>query len=61
MRDDIISGVKVCTVGTIGFVTSLKLADAATLVSIAVGLATLVYIGAKTYFLFKNQGRGGSE
>lgn len=48
---------KVTAVGFFGWLTALKLADVATIVSIGVGLATLGYVLSKTYFLFKNHGK----
>lgn len=52
---------KVGTIGTGGAVVSLKLADVSLIVSIAVGLMTLVYVGAKTYYLIKSGGKAGKE
>jgi hypothetical protein len=52
---------KVAVVGTVGGFTTFKLADYATLVSILVGLATLTYIVAKTYFLIKSGGRAARD
>lgn len=52
---------KVATVGGIGGTITLKLADYATIVSILVGIATLTYIVAKTYFLFRNHGKGTQD
>lgn len=42
---------KVGTIGLLGTVTSISLPDAASLVSIMVGLATFIYVVAKTIFL----------
>ena len=46
-------------ISAVGFFTSLTLTDVSVIVSILVGLMTLLYIGSKTYFLFKNNGKGG--
>lgn len=57
MRDGFTEGARVAAIGATGFIASLSLTDVSVIVSILVGLATLVYIVAKTYFLFRNNGR----
>jgi hypothetical protein len=57
MKNDLLEASRVSVVGTIGFVASLSLSDVATLTSIAVGLATLVYVVTKTVFLIRRQGK----
>ena len=59
MKDEITEGAKVSAISAVGFFTSLTLTDVSVIVSILVGLMTLLYIGSKTYFLFKNNGKGG--
>jgi len=49
---------RVAVIGSAGWLTAFTLADAATVVSICVGVATLVYVAAKTYFLIKHDGGG---
>lgn len=58
MKDDIPETVKVAAIGAGGAFTSLTLSDVATITSIAVGLATLVYIITKTVLLIKRRGNG---
>jgi hypothetical protein len=57
VKGEFTEGVRVSIVGATGFVTSYSLTEFSSLVSIAVGLATLVYIVAKTIFLIRNKGR----
>lgn len=57
MKNDASEGVRVGIIGATGFVTSLTLAEWSAVVSICVGVVTLVYISGKTYYLFRNQGR----
>lgn len=57
MKDDVAEGARVAVVGAVGFIASLSLTDVSVLVSIGVGVATLVYIVSKTIFLFRNKGR----
>ena len=61
MTKEVAELTKVGATGFVGFIASLKLADVATLTSIGVGVATIIYIGAKTYFLFKNRGNSPTE
>lgn len=56
MRDTA-EGVRVAAIGASGFFASVTLTDVSVLVSICVGVATLIYICAKTYFLVRNKGR----
>jgi len=53
--------VKVGGVGLLGVLTSISLSDVATIMPIAVGGATLIYILAKTYFLFRNHGKPADD
>lgn len=57
MKSDLAELFKVAAAGTGGTVATIKLADVATLVSIAVGCVTFLYVAAKLYFLFKHNGR----
>jgi hypothetical protein len=56
MRDTL-ELLKVSAIGAGGFFATLQLADVATLVSIGVGLCTIAYVSAKTFFLIRNRGR----
>lgn len=57
MKTEAAEMLRVAGVGTVGTFAAIKLTDVATVVSILVGLATLTYVTAKTYFLIKNKGR----
>lgn len=56
MKNELHEGARVLVVTATGLFGSWKLADVSVLVSIAVGLATLFYICAKTYYLIKRSG-----
>jgi len=56
MKSEAIELLRVTGVGTAGLLATIKLQDVATFVSILVGLATLTYVCAKTYFLIRNNG-----
>lgn len=57
MKSEATELARVAAIGATGWFATIKLADVATLVSIMVGLATLTYVIAKTYFLIKNGGK----
>lgn len=61
MKHELHEGARVVVVTATGLVGSWKLADVSVLVSILVGLATLFYICAKTYFLIKRNCNSKSE
>ena len=56
MKDDLLDSARVVAISSVGFVTSLTLAEAASLTSIAVGLATFVYVVTKTVLLIRGKG-----
>lgn len=57
MRQEGLELIRVSCVGTLGFMATMQLADVATLVSIAVGVATFTYVVTKLYFLIRNKGQ----
>lgn len=59
MKDDLFELNKVGLTGLVGTIAAMTLADVATLTSIAVGLATFVYVAAKIFFLVRSGGRDG--
>ncbi len=48
---------KVSIVGVVGYFATVSLTDVATVVSIAVGIATLTYVILKTVLLWRNRKR----
>ncbi len=57
MKNDIFELQKVGLTGTFGTLAAMTLADVATLTSIAVGVATFLYVATKLFYLIRSGGR----
>lgn len=57
MKEDL----KVTSIGTIGFMASISLADVALLLSMLVSVATVVYVVSKTILLWRNSKTNGKN
>lgn len=59
MKHELLDLAKVGSIGSGGFIASIKLTDVSLIVSIAVGLVTFCYVCAKLFFLIKSGGKRG--
>ena len=61
MQAEVAETAKVGLAGTGGSIATLALADVSTVVSISVGIVTFCYVGAKLYFLIRDNGKDPKE